>query len=288
MEWDVEKYEKFSGMQTSIGLKNIAKLSPRAGEDVLDIGCGRGNLTAAIAKKVGAGSVVGIDPDASMIEAAKRHLKESGVSNVSLINLGVLDIDWEERFDAAYSNIVLHWIRDLQDALDRIFATLKDYGRISFAMLYQNTQPEEESDLVKIQQFEVDQFQFFVERGHHLEFLTQNEYDEYQQRVDPNLSYAVFPVQKIEELLKNAGFGRIRIETEFVPNTFDDADGYFRYRQSNMWQYFFSYFPPAVREPIRDRLIELILDDWNKVPVENREMPIREEWPVAYVTAQRR
>ncbi len=51
----------------------------RGGESVLDYGCGSGILAIA-AKKLGAGSVVGVDIDSQAVQAARRNARQNDVS----------------------------------------------------------------------------------------------------------------------------------------------------------------------------------------------------------------
>jgi len=49
-----------------------AALAPREGERILDVGCGTGLLTAAVARRHRGGEVIGIDASAPMIRIAQR------------------------------------------------------------------------------------------------------------------------------------------------------------------------------------------------------------------------
>jgi SAM-dependent methyltransferase len=82
---------------------------------VLEIGCGQGELTTALA--VDGWDVVGIDPLAPQGDLFRR------------IRLEDVDPD-EVRFDAVVASHSLHHIRDLEPALDRIVALLGGTGSI--------------------------------------------------------------------------------------------------------------------------------------------------------------
>ena len=82
---------------------------------VLDVGCGQGELTTALA--VAGYDVLGIDPLAPQGERFRRVLLE--------------DVDpEEERFDAVVASHSLHHVRDLGPALDRIAALLAAGGAL--------------------------------------------------------------------------------------------------------------------------------------------------------------
>ena len=73
-KWDALEYEKHSQGQHKWARELIEKISLKGTENVLDIGCGDGKVTAEISKLVSKGSIIGIDNSAEMIKLAKdRH-----------------------------------------------------------------------------------------------------------------------------------------------------------------------------------------------------------------------
>ena len=73
VEFDGDRYREASAHQREWGARLLAELGLQGDEHILDIGCGDGSLTDSLADAVPAGSVVGIDSSAGMIEAAIRH-----------------------------------------------------------------------------------------------------------------------------------------------------------------------------------------------------------------------
>jgi ubiquinone/menaquinone biosynthesis C-methylase UbiE len=64
----------------------LTLLDPQAGEGVLDIGCGPGQLAREIAQRVGfRGSVCGLDPSRSMLAIASRGGSGEGAETVTFI-----------------------------------------------------------------------------------------------------------------------------------------------------------------------------------------------------------
>ncbi len=84
------------------------RLDPAA--TVLDIGCGAGDLTRALADLVPAGRVVGLEPSADLIATA-RSLAGGNQSFVHgrAQDLGTL-LDTPASFDAVVSKAALHWV----------------------------------------------------------------------------------------------------------------------------------------------------------------------------------
>ncbi|MDP3589833.1 MAG: methyltransferase domain-containing protein, partial [Methylobacter sp.] len=77
--WNAKDYERNSGAQQKWARELIAHLSLTGAEDILDLGCGDGKVTAEIAGLVGGGAVVGVDNSMQMIELApgSRYFCES-------------------------------------------------------------------------------------------------------------------------------------------------------------------------------------------------------------------
>lgn len=106
-----------------LGADLIELLDPRAGERILDVGCGTGHLTARIAE-VGT-EVLGSDASPAMIKQARE--------NYPLLRFEVLDaleMDLGNQFDAVFSNAALHWITEPEIAASRIIDALKPGGRL--------------------------------------------------------------------------------------------------------------------------------------------------------------
>lgn len=89
-----------------------AALKPLAGRRVLDIGCGAGLLSEPLARLGGA--VVGIDPAAANIEAARRHAADAGLS-IDYRNAMLADvIGAGERFDLVVASEVVEHVPDVR------------------------------------------------------------------------------------------------------------------------------------------------------------------------------
>ncbi len=67
--WDPDRYARNARFVAELGQPVVELLAPRAGERILDLGCGDGALTRQLSE-VGA-SVVGVDSSAEMVAAAQ-------------------------------------------------------------------------------------------------------------------------------------------------------------------------------------------------------------------------
>jgi trans-aconitate methyltransferase len=129
--FDGGKYEKFSQHQREWGDKLINELKLKGDETILDLGCGNGLTTKALAERVPQGKVVGIDWSPSMLEIAKSHKTE----NMELMLLDINEMSFDNEFDVVFSNATLHWVLNHKRLMRNIYFALKPGGfmRIQFA-----------------------------------------------------------------------------------------------------------------------------------------------------------
>lgn len=120
--WNTALYEQQHAFVWQYGESLLELLAPKAGEHILDLGCGTGQLTEKIAES--GAFVQGIDSSLSMITQAR--------SNYPQLNFAVADardFQVDERLDAVFSNAVLHWIKEPDAAIACVKKALKPGGR---------------------------------------------------------------------------------------------------------------------------------------------------------------
>ncbi len=176
-----------------------------AGDRVIDIGCGTGRLTMEIADRVGPqGFVLGIDPDVERIEVARSKVP-TAITYVDFVNMAVGDLKPDRvSFDWAYSNYVMHWVKDKSEALQAIANCLRVGGQ--FAMGCSLTQP-----------------------GEHMTALV-----DIARKSGPNLLDKVFTVdaKQWQQLFEHAGFVVDKIDVFVEMFDFANFDGYFEWAKA--------------------------------------------------------
>lgn len=121
-DWDAELYESKHGFVWEAGADLVSLLDPKVNEQILDLGCGTGQLTAKIA---GSGAqVTGIDSSQPMVDQAKANYP-----SLRFLVVDALDMSFDEQFDAVFSNAVLHWIPEAHRVISRVWHVLKPSGR---------------------------------------------------------------------------------------------------------------------------------------------------------------
>jgi SAM-dependent methyltransferase len=118
--WSPERYEKHARFVSDLGAPVVELLAPRPGERILDLGCGDGVLTE---KLVALGcDVVGVDSSPEQIAGAGARGLDCRVANGE-------DLQFENEFDAVFSNAALHWMRRPDAVIAGVRRALRPGGR---------------------------------------------------------------------------------------------------------------------------------------------------------------
>lgn len=120
-QWDPRAYARNGRFVAEMGAPVLDWLVPRAGERVLDLGCGDGVLTEQI---VAAGcEAVGADASAEFVAAARERGIDARLADGH-------ELPFREEFDAVFSNAALHWMkRDPDAVLAGVARALRPGGR---------------------------------------------------------------------------------------------------------------------------------------------------------------
>ena len=111
--------------------RDAARLLPhlRPGMRLLDVGCGPGSITAGLARAVAPGEAVGIDVSADVLDEARAHAADAGVTNVRFEAANVYALPYESgSFDVAHAHQVLQHLAAPVDALVEMRRVLRPGG----------------------------------------------------------------------------------------------------------------------------------------------------------------
>ncbi|HET7524158.1 MAG TPA: class I SAM-dependent methyltransferase, partial [Acidimicrobiales bacterium] len=109
------------------GRMAMDRLDPQPGQIVVDLGCGTGQTTLELARRVlPGGRAVGFDISAPLLERAREHAAGAGVDNVELQHADVQSSDiGTARFDGAFSRFGVMFFADPVAAFSNIHGALK-------------------------------------------------------------------------------------------------------------------------------------------------------------------
>jgi trans-aconitate methyltransferase len=128
-EWNASAYNRQSSLQEAMAQEQLARLTLAGDERILDVGCGDGKVTAALAARVPRGSVLGVDPSQNMIAYAAAHFPPAGHPNLCFEVADARALPFRDEFDRVVSFNALHWVPDQAAALRAIRTALKPAGR---------------------------------------------------------------------------------------------------------------------------------------------------------------
>ena len=118
--WKADVYRRNARYVSELAGPILEILDPKPGEHILDLGCGDGVLTRRLAD-LGC-HMTGGDASPDLVQAAV-------VNGVHATVMDARELDHDARYDAVFSNAVLHWIREADEVISRVSTALKPGGR---------------------------------------------------------------------------------------------------------------------------------------------------------------
>ena len=125
MTWNPDRYEKFK-QQRSAPFYDLLKLvEVRPALNVIDLGCGTGELTRVLADTLPDAQVLGLDLSPNMLARASSHARPGlrfEVGDQSTLS---------GRYDLIFSNAALQWTEDHQRLIPHLYGCLATGGQIA-------------------------------------------------------------------------------------------------------------------------------------------------------------
>jgi trans-aconitate 2-methyltransferase len=122
--WDPELYGRFADQRSRPFHELVARVGATAPATVVDLGCGDGSLTATLADRWPAASVLGIDSSEEMLASAAARKTERLSFTLARIQ------DWRPTapIDVLVSNAALQWVPEHMSLLPRFVSALAPSG----------------------------------------------------------------------------------------------------------------------------------------------------------------
>jgi trans-aconitate methyltransferase len=127
--WNPKDYAQHSRGQEAWARELLTLVDLRPDDVVLDIGCGDGRTTAAIAQAVPQGSVTGVDLSGDMVKHATAQHCPAPTNNLQFEQADAAALPFDRAFSVVFSNATLHWVPDQRAAAQGIARALRKGGR---------------------------------------------------------------------------------------------------------------------------------------------------------------
>ena len=131
--WWVSEQERVDRQFAPLTEALIAQAAPAPGESVVDVGCGCGATTLALADRVGEqGRVLGIDLAASMVARANHRAETAGLPQVRVVTGDATLYPFMAEADLMVSRLGVMFFVDPAGALAHLRTALRPGGRLVF------------------------------------------------------------------------------------------------------------------------------------------------------------
>jgi trans-aconitate 2-methyltransferase len=127
--WSGADYARHSSLQAAMADEVLSNLPLQGDEQLVDVGCGDGKLSARIAARLPRGTVLGVDASADMVAFARQQFGVEAWPNLRFEVVDARHLNFDARFDRVVSFNALHWVPQQAEALRGIRAALKPQGR---------------------------------------------------------------------------------------------------------------------------------------------------------------
>lgn len=219
MTWEPAVYEKFRAERSRPFHDLLALVEPAPDMDVVDLGCGTGELTAHLHAHLRARATLGLDSSPTMLaKTCPEGQAPAALSPALLAAPGlrfalqdIADFAPGPRFDLVLTNAALHWLPDHPALFTRLAGMLRPGGQLAVQLPFNEHHPGHQlaAELAAEPPYS-DELEGFVQR-----FFT----------LQP-AEYAV--------LLDRLGFTRSLVRLQVYPQRMDDGAGVADFLQGSL------------------------------------------------------
>ncbi|WP_374490889.1 methyltransferase domain-containing protein [Zoogloea sp.] len=133
MAWEPDRYLQFADERQRPALDLLRHIpdGPTPCRQVVDLGCGPGNLTGLLAQRWPEAQICGIDSSAAMLARAQSQHPDKLWLQADIARWAPAP---DERPDLIFSNAALHWVDDHAELFPRLLAQLAPGGTLAVQM----------------------------------------------------------------------------------------------------------------------------------------------------------
>jgi trans-aconitate 2-methyltransferase len=126
-DWNPEQYGRFRDERARPFFDLLDLVQPRPGMRVVDLGCGTGELTRELHRRLAARETIGIDNSPAILSRSAVFAGDG--LRFEQGDIGAFTSEGD--YDLIFSNAALHWIPDHEALLPRLVAALTATGQLA-------------------------------------------------------------------------------------------------------------------------------------------------------------
>lgn len=238
MPWDPDRYNQFYDERAAPFEDLFSMVKIRSGLNVVDLGCGSGELTSRLAERLPGSDLLGIDSSLEMLSRAS--LYERPGLRFKLIPIQDISGQW----DLVFSNSALQWVADHSMLVPRLFGLVRPAGQLAVQLPANHEQP---AHLLLRETAAEAPFEQALNGW---------------QRISP-----VLPLETYAELLFQVG-GRDLIAFEKAyPVVLEDAQALLGWAAGTALVPYLERLPASLHQPFKDRYRQRLLEHWPSGPI---------------------
>jgi len=238
MPWNPAVYEKFKTQRAAPFDDLLALVDRRAGLEVIDLGCGTGELTRRLADALPDSIVVGIDNSPQMLARTAEFVRpglrfESG--NLETVT---------GQFDLVFSHAAIQWVDNHELLIPRLLSMVRPCGQLAVQLPSNN--------------------------GHRTQTLIREIAGEEPFKTALggwSRQSPVLPLDRYAELLYGNGGRNLNVFEKIYPHVLDNADALADWTSGTALVPYFERLPPELHEPFMARYRDQLRGAWPDSPV---------------------
>ena len=254
MTWNPEQYLKFESERFAPFEDLIRLVDRRSDADVIDLGCGTGELTLRLAGSLPGSRVLGIDNSEEMLQKAQRHIVDSkpltGGAWVEFKHCSIEELFYNDlpklvyKWDLIFSNAAIHWVSD-HDKLFKCFRDqLKPQGQLAIQM------PSGVRN-----------------RAQRIVMTIAGE-EPYLSAMNGWLwEFPVLPVDDYVEILFNLGFERITAFEKVYPHVLESGEAVYEWVSGTTINAYLKKLPESLHSEFKLKVRKEVIDSYPGSPV---------------------
>lgn len=232
-EWRPEQYERFKDERSAPFFDLLALVQAHPGMNVVDLGCGTGELTRALHERVGARATLGIDASETMLARSSAFASASLRFEQRAIETFTPDAP----LDLIVSNAALQWVDAHEALVTRLASWLAPGGQLAVQIPANDAHP-----------------------SHRLAAQVASEPPFHEAlggwtRVFPNLSIAGYA-----RLLDRLGLQRVHVRRQVYLHHLESRDAVAEWTRGTLLTAYLGRLPLALRAPFEARYRDALRD----------------------------